>query len=186
VAAYGGAVVTRLARKSPRVGAGTSPEAVDLVDGAEIVDALIVGDLSARVASLVDVAGCRIESARLIGTHLTRSRFTDCVLVGCDLSGVVLDDCSCTRVEFRRCRLTGIQAGGGRFRDVAFVDCTLDDANFRMTQWERAEFEGTRMMAERSGCLDSRSTSSPIRRLPSPRPCCDASCRRAAAWCRLI
>lgn len=140
-------MVTRPTHRAlPRVATVASPEAVDLVDNAEIIDAVIVGDLSARVASLVDVSGCRIESAQLIGTHLTRSRLTDCLLVGCDLSGLVLDDCACTRVEFRGCRLSGMQAGGNQFRDVAFVDCTLDNSNFRMTQWERAEFEGNRMV----------------------------------------
>lgn len=140
-------MVTRPTRRAaPRLRTGISPEAVDLVDSVEITDAVIVGDLSARVASLVEVVGCRIEGAQLIGTHLTRCRLTDCVVTGCDLSGVVLDDCACTRVEFRGFRVSGIQAGGSKFRDVAFVDCTVDDANFRMTQWERAEFEGNRMV----------------------------------------
>ena len=105
-------------RAPPRVAAGVSPEWVDLVDGAELIDAVIVGDLSARVASLVDMTGCRSENAQLIGTHLTHSRITDCVLVDCDLSGLVLDDCACTRVEFRGCRLPGLQADGSHFRDV--------------------------------------------------------------------
>ncbi|MFP5318711.1 MAG: pentapeptide repeat-containing protein [Acidimicrobiia bacterium] len=129
-------------RRPPNLEHELAVAAVNVVDGAEISDTLVVGDLSELVASGVEWTGCRFDAACLVGTRLEASRLVDCVLTGCDLSGLVFDQGSCTRVEFRGCRLSGVQAAGGRFRDVAFVDCRLDAANFRMSRWDRAEFDG--------------------------------------------
>jgi uncharacterized protein YjbI with pentapeptide repeats len=128
-------------RRAPQVGAHLSSSADDfLIDDADMTGVRLTGDHGGRTASLVQLAGCRVEGAQLVGTHLVGSRLVDCVVVGCDLSGLVLEDSACTRVEFRDCRLSGLQAASCRFADVGFLRCRLDGANFRMTTWERAEF----------------------------------------------
>ena len=135
-------MATGATRATPRLRAELTPWSGDIEDEADISDAVIVGDLSARDVSAVDWTGCRFEGVGLVGAHLHLSRLVDCVLSACDLSGLVFEEGSCTRVEFRDCRLSGIEAAGGRFRDVAFLDCRLDDANFRMARFERGEFDG--------------------------------------------
>ncbi|MDQ6946503.1 MAG: pentapeptide repeat-containing protein [Actinomycetota bacterium] len=121
-------------RRAPRLGLhlSSSPEAV-LIDDADLVGRTLMGDHSGLTASLVQLSGCRIEGAQLVGTHLENSRLVDCVVIGCDLSGLTLADSACTRVEFRDCRLSGLQAANSRFADVAFLRCRIDGANFRMT-----------------------------------------------------
>lgn len=128
-------------RALPRLDAQLSASDQDLVDDADITGAAISGDLSGREASRLQLTGCRIEKAQLVGTALRQVRLIDCVVTGCDLSALVLEEGACTRVEFRDCRVSGLQAAGGRFRDVAFIGCRLNGANFRMSTWERAEFE---------------------------------------------
>ena len=36
--------------------------------------------------------------------------------------------------------MSGLIATPGHFQDVCFLDCRLDEANFRMTSWKRAAF----------------------------------------------
>lgn len=129
-------------RRPPQVGRhlSSSPEDV-LTDDADFIGVGLTGDHSGRTASLVELSGCHIEAAQLVGTRLASSRIVDSVLVGCDLSGLVFEDSACTRVEFRDCRLSGLQAASCRFADVGFLRCRLDGANFRVTAWERAEFQ---------------------------------------------
>ena len=53
----------------------------------------------------------------------------------------MLEELRATRVEFLRCRMTSVLAASSRLKDVSFVDCKLDDANLRMTEWERCEID---------------------------------------------
>jgi uncharacterized protein YjbI with pentapeptide repeats len=136
-------MVTTLApRTPPRVEDNLLPWEDQLVDDAEVLGAVLSGDFAGLSASYVELIGCRVDGAQLLGSHLHAGRLTDCIVRGCDLAGIVLEACVLTRVEFRECRLSGLQAIGSRFSDVGFVDCRLNDANFRGTTWERAEFEG--------------------------------------------
>jgi uncharacterized protein YjbI with pentapeptide repeats len=128
------------ARVLPRVGEDLPEQSPSLVDEARIADVAITGDYSGVQIKLAEVAGCRIERAQLTSGRLFRSHLVDCIAVACDFSGLVLDDCSIRRVEFRSCRFSGLQAQHSRFEDVAFFDCKVDGANFRMTKWESVEF----------------------------------------------
>ncbi len=118
-------------------------ERVELVDEVEVAEVTFTGDYSGQELSFAQIERCRIDHARFTAGHLIRSHLLDCLFVGSDLSGCVLEECQLTRVEFRGCRLSGIQAQGSRFVDVGFVDCKIEGANFRMTTWERAEFDGS-------------------------------------------
>ena len=71
------------------------------VEGDEIANSQTSGDITGPPASRVELLGCRLAGAQLTGGHLRRSRLIDCIVSGCDLSGVILDDCTCARVEFR-------------------------------------------------------------------------------------
>ncbi len=134
------------ARVLPRVAEDLPKESPLLVDEVRIVDIAITGDFSGAEIKLAEVIGCRLERAQLTSGRFTRSQLVDCIAVACDFSGVVLDDCSIRRVEFRGCRFSGLQAQHSRFEDVGFFDCKVDGANFRMTQWESAEFRHCDLM----------------------------------------
>lgn len=128
-------------RAAPRLAAALARLDGVLAEDGELVDVEVTGDHSGVTAAGISLTGCRLEGARLVGAQLAGGRLLDCVLTACDLTGMILEDCVASRVEFRDCRLSSVQAGGGRFHDVAFIGCKLDDASFRMTTWERAEFE---------------------------------------------
>ncbi|MBO0731144.1 MAG: pentapeptide repeat-containing protein, partial [Acidimicrobiaceae bacterium] len=115
------------------------------------------------VYSALTLRECRIAGAAFTGSCLVRATIVDCVITEAELSGAVLEDCRFERVEFQRCRMSGVQAQGSRFRDVALLDCKVDDGNFRMTDWEWGEmrdsnlvdsdFYGSRLPASRiHGC----------------------------------
>ena len=136
----GGVVAKQRDRALPRVVNRPTSESPELLDETEMAGLVVSGDYSNLDVSLVDIAASRIDGAQLTGSRLLRSRLTDCVVVASDLSGVLLDECSVTRVEFHGCRLSGLQALGTTFRHVGFFGCKLVNANFRMTSWERSEF----------------------------------------------
>ena len=128
------------ARALPRIAEDLPTESPSLADEARITDVTVTGDYAAVQVKLAEIANCRVEGAQLIGSRLTRCTFVDCLGVASDFSGVVLEDCSIRRVEFRGCRFSGLQAQHSFFEDVAFFDCKIDGANFRMTEWKSAEF----------------------------------------------
>jgi uncharacterized protein YjbI with pentapeptide repeats len=129
-------------RTAPRLAKATTPHAELLGDEEEVDDATLTGEIVGDAdIELVALMGCRLEGVMLTGRTLRRWRFVDCLIVDSDLSGVVLDRCSLTRVEVRDCRLSGFQGAGGRYADVGFVGCRIDGANFRMSRWERSGFD---------------------------------------------
>jgi uncharacterized protein YjbI with pentapeptide repeats len=128
-------------RTAPRLAKVTTPTADPLGDEDERADATLAGEIVTDDAELVTLVGCRLEGVLLTGRTLRRWRLVDCLVVDSDLSGVVLDGCSLTRVEVRDCRLSGLQGAGGRYTDVGFVGCRMDGANLRMTRWERGVFD---------------------------------------------
>ena len=128
-------------RVLPRIAKDLPSESPSLADEARIAEVAIAGDYSGVDIKVAEITGCRFERVQLTSGRFTRSQLTDCVAVGCDFSGVVLEDCSIRRVEFRGCRFSGLQAQHSQFDDVGFFDCKVDGANFRMTKWKAAEFQ---------------------------------------------
>jgi uncharacterized protein YjbI with pentapeptide repeats len=114
-----------------------------LADGLEWHQVRVRGDFSGQTARAVEVTESRLVGSRLVGVEVERLRIADTVVEDCDLSGAVLVDAVLTRVELRSCRMSGLVAAGAHLRDVRFLECKLDDANFRMTTSERVEFDRT-------------------------------------------
>jgi uncharacterized protein YjbI with pentapeptide repeats len=127
-------------RASPRVARDLAEGPAGLVDETDITDAILSGDYSGLDITLAEITACRLDHAQFTSTRLARTRLVDCLVVDSDFSGVLLEECRLTRVEFRGCRLAGLQAASVTFGDVGFFDCKMSGANFRMTVWERAEF----------------------------------------------
>ena len=132
----------RQPRATPHLAGQLATVPVVLTDEAEIEDARITGEHPSVNASFVELNGCRLDAVAMLGGHLRRSRLVDCQVIGCDLTGVVLEDCNLLRVEFRDCRMSAFQAPECRFEDVGFLACKLDGANFRMSTWKRSDFDG--------------------------------------------
>lgn len=99
-------------------------------------------DLPDDDESALDLSECRWTGARLTGVHLRRFTCTDVIFEDCDLSGVVAEDSSLSRVEFHRCRMSGIVLAGSAARDVLASDSRLDGANLRMLAGSRLELPG--------------------------------------------
>jgi len=127
-------------RVPPRVGEDLAPESPSLLDEARVTDVTIVGDYTGLDIERAEVVTCRLERALFIHTQWTRGRIEDCLAISCDFSGALWEECSFSRVEFRGCRFSGLQAQS-RFKDVGFIDCKIDGANFRMSEWQSAEFD---------------------------------------------
>jgi uncharacterized protein YjbI with pentapeptide repeats len=128
-------------RVAPRLTRDLAEGDDPLVDEADLVGVVLTGDVLTGTVRLATIAGCRLDGAHLTGGELYRCRLVDCLVVDSDLSGVILDECSLTRVEFRECRLSGLQGAANRYVDVGFIGCRIDGANFRMSKWERAELD---------------------------------------------
>jgi uncharacterized protein YjbI with pentapeptide repeats len=126
-------------RVSPRLADDFVDSVTCLADDVELSEVVLCGDFSGVSLSQPEFRECQIRQAQLTGAVLRFARFVDCVISDSDLSGAILEECFLTRVEFRRCRASGLQASRGRFVDVGLFTSKLDGANFRMSEWERAE-----------------------------------------------
>jgi len=129
-----------VARRGPRIDEEGLTAWHTLADEDDLTDVALTGDFSTAELSLVTLQQSRVDGAAFTGTRLVRAIFVDCVIADAEWSAAVLEDCRFERVEFRRCRMAGLQGAGSRFTDVAFLDCKVDGANLRMTQWEAGEF----------------------------------------------
>lgn len=128
--------------RPPGIASNLEPAgAVELADEIELHDVAISGDLSGQAADDVDVSGCLITSAGLVGVGLRSARIQDTRFANCDLSAVSLANAELRRVEFRDCRMSAADLGGAKLEDVRFVQCKLDDANFRMITGKRVHFD---------------------------------------------
>ncbi len=110
-----------------------------LDEDAEWIGVEVTGDFAGALAPDVEINGSRLTQTLLTGARLDRIHLTDCLFIGCDLSGTIVDEAVMTRVEFRECRMSGLVASRARLADVRFVDCRLDEASLRMANAERIE-----------------------------------------------
>ena len=97
--------------------------------------------------SSVEFADCDLASLVIADSRLTRVRFSDCRLLGARFSEVTLAD-----VVFERCRLdyatfTHVVAKGA----VAFVGCSLTEAEFDGSDLSRAALAENRLAQTRFG-----------------------------------
>lgn len=97
--------------------------------------------------SSVEFADCELASLVIDDSRLTRVRFSNCRLLGARFSEVTWED-----VVFERCRLdyatfTHVVAKGA----VAFVGCSLTEAEFDGSDLSRAAFTENRLAQTRFG-----------------------------------
>src|SRR3954465_11816315 len=90
-----------------------------------------------------EARGVRVEGARHSGEAFERARLVDVELVRCDLSGCDFSESVWQRVQLVDWGASALELAQGNLRDVAFRDCKLDDANFRLAQLHRVRFDGS-------------------------------------------
>ncbi|NGN93168.1 hypothetical protein G5C66_10520 [Nocardioides sp. KC13] len=91
--------------------------------------------------SSIEFADCELASLVIVDSRLTRVKFKNCRLLGARFSEVTMED-----VVFERCRLdyatfTHVVAKGA----VAFVGCSLTEAEFDGSDLSRAAFTENRL-----------------------------------------
>ena len=94
------------------------------------------------VVSYFDLAESAVTGVRFTGAQFEELSLTDVIFEDCEFSGAAMMEANLVRVEFRRCRMVGLVASGLKARDISFDECRLDDANFRMSSFERSQFRG--------------------------------------------
>jgi uncharacterized protein YjbI with pentapeptide repeats len=100
------------------------------------------GDFSGRQRDGFDCVESHVLGATFTASEFVPVRLSDSIFDDCELSGVVLQEASLSRVVFNNCRMSGIVLAGARLRDVVFNSCKLDEVNLRGTVGERLRFEG--------------------------------------------
>lgn len=124
----------------------------------EVIDSRLYDGLIQKVAterthiagarlSSVEFADCELASLTIADSRLTRVRFSNCGLLGARFSEVTLED-----VVFERCRLdystfAHVVAKGA----VAFIGCTLTEAEFDGSDLSRAALIENRLAQTRFG-----------------------------------
>lgn len=112
-------------------------------DGARWAAVEVGGELRSGGVADLEIVGSRVVGAMLTGLELERLRVTDTIFQGCDLSGTTAVEAVLVRTEFVDCRMLAFDAAQARLRDVGFTECRLDEANFRMSDGERVQFNRT-------------------------------------------
>lgn len=103
-----------------------------------------IQDEAGEVLADIDLTDLRWTQGHLPARHFRLLRCRNVVFDRCDLAGVVLEDSTLKRVEFRDCRMSGIVfAGSTLLEDVLFSGCKLPLANLRMAHGRRLEFLGS-------------------------------------------
>ena len=126
----------------PRLSDDLDEAASELDDNAEWTTVVATGDYVGQQAVGLDVRDVLVRGGRWSGVILEHFLGTEVRFENCDLAGFVLrDESVLQRAEFVECRMTGAVFAGTKVRDVSFVGCTLDDANFRMLDAESVDFE---------------------------------------------
>lgn len=93
-----------------------------------------------KAKSLV-VKDSKLAHIKLINCDLRNCGLDDVSIANGDMSAIKLPGLSADRVEFKSMRLSGAQIYESRLKNVIFIDCKLDLANFRFTKFKNVLFE---------------------------------------------
>ena len=102
-------------------------------------------DWSARDATGLQLAECRLENVGLGSAKLAHAGIRDVVLTGGSWANADATKATLRRVEFRDTRLTGVAFADATLSDVVFADCGIDLGSFRFAKLVRVRFEGCRL-----------------------------------------
>ena len=84
----------------------------------------------------------RLVPVRDTGARLDHLWLADVVIENCELSGAVLVDVCASHALTSGCQLAALpRVTAARLRDVRFINCKLDEANFRTATGERVQLD---------------------------------------------
>jgi uncharacterized protein YjbI with pentapeptide repeats len=78
-------------------------------DGSDLVRVTVQGDFSGLRSPDITAEEAHILRASFVGAQLARTRLSDVLVEGADLSGTDLGEASLSRVAFIDCRMSGVQ-----------------------------------------------------------------------------
>jgi uncharacterized protein YjbI with pentapeptide repeats len=131
-----------------------------LFDGVEVTDPDASGarllDCAWRSATVTGgtLAKARLDapwlrSARITGTELADSHWTDGTLLASELAGVQAYGLVARRLLFRGCKLDAVNLRGAALTDVVFDDCVLRDVDFGGAKLTKVRFAGSALHGAR-------------------------------------
>lgn len=98
-------------------------------------------DLSQVNTPNIEVTESFIKKSSLIEANITRMTLFDVIIEGGDWSGAQASSGGWLRVQSRHVRMAGIDLSEAEIKNVHFVGCKLDLANFRFAKLTRVVFE---------------------------------------------
>ncbi len=91
-------------------------------------------DISGLQTRGVEASELKLEKVNFSQAKLDKSDFTDVQLSGCELAATTFADSGWRRVLVEKSRCSGIQLQNTFLKDVTFVGCKLNMANFRFAK----------------------------------------------------
>jgi len=110
--------------------------------GASRVSDLVVGDWTARAASLVNSV---VERADVVTLSAAESGWWNVEVLQSRIGSAELYDAVLRNVHFVRCKLGYLNLRGANLTDVAFTDCVISDLDLLRATATRVSFAGTRI-----------------------------------------
>jgi uncharacterized protein YjbI with pentapeptide repeats len=92
-------------------------------------------------ARRVRLRECELRGLQVQADNAPGLELMDVILRDCDLSNIDGREGSVARVQAERCRMVGFGLSGGRVRDLAVTDSTLQLASFARAGLQRVVFE---------------------------------------------
>lgn len=97
-----------------------------------------IAHLAAKSTSLAE---SRVVRCTFLQAKIEKLQLQDCILEHSDFSGSNLSEASWHVVAVQSTRCSGVQLPNSLLKNVRFVGCRLDMANFRFAKLENVQFE---------------------------------------------
>lgn len=82
-----------------------------------------------------------LEKVMLAHANLHKSTSRDLITESCDFSAARCTSASFQRTAIKAARMTGFDCSESSLKDVAFINCKLNLANFRFTKMKTVQFK---------------------------------------------
>ncbi|HEX8182804.1 MAG TPA: pentapeptide repeat-containing protein [Candidatus Saccharimonadales bacterium] len=122
------------------------PDAADLQKLLKSDETIASVSLSHENVSNANIRGVQAEEIRLAHIDATqavleRMVLSDCEILACDLIATQMAEAAWRRVLVQGSRCCGIQLQSSSLKDVTFIDCKLNLANFRFCKLTNVRFQ---------------------------------------------
>jgi uncharacterized protein YjbI with pentapeptide repeats len=98
-------------------------------------------DICQLVAPSWSASELQLNKINASQSHLERTSFSDVAFANCDLIATSFPEASWRRVLIKGSRASGLQLQSSTLKDVSFVECKLNLANFRFAKLSNVVFQ---------------------------------------------